>query len=193
MPQSCSLTLRNRNPNQIVRLHFMHQNWPKRVIETSIWDIECSNPSKYHKFALILVIFSNICPTKRLPWTLTEWVCVPEVEINDCIAYYMVLFNSLHNNLKSTVFTEKQKFNGLFLWNFIIRDFVHPCLIWGASLTRMQNTNILIEGGGGCFYLEHILVQSHISDQGRAEMSASSASSWKLKINHLNVSGKYER
>ena len=123
VPQSCSLTLRNRNPNQIVRLHFMHQNWPKRVIETSIWDIECSNPSKYHKFALILVIFSNICPTKRLPWTLTEWVCVPEVEINDCIAYYMVLFNFLHKNLKSTVFyRKKRKFNGLFLWNFIILE-----------------------------------------------------------------------
>ena len=109
VPQSCSLTLRNRNPNQIVRLHFMDQNWPKGVIETSIWDIECSNPSKYHKIALILVIFSNICATKRLPWTLTEWVCVPEVEINDCIAYYMVLFNFLHKNLKSTVFYRKTK------------------------------------------------------------------------------------
>ena len=89
VPQSCSLTLRNRNPNQIVRLHFMHQNWPKGVIEPSFWDMEYSNSSKYHKYALILVIFSNICPTKRLPWTLTEWVCVPEVEINDCTAYYM--------------------------------------------------------------------------------------------------------
>ena len=46
MPQSCSLTLRIRNPNQIVRLHFMHQNRPKEVIETSICDIECSKSSK---------------------------------------------------------------------------------------------------------------------------------------------------
>ena len=46
MPQSYSLTLRIRNPNQIVRLHFMHQNRPKEVIETSICDIECSKSSK---------------------------------------------------------------------------------------------------------------------------------------------------
>ena len=134
VPQSCSLTLRNRNPNQIVRLHFMHQNWPKRVIETSIWDIECSNPSKYHKFALILVIFSNICPTKRLPWTLTEWVCVPEVEINDCIAYYMVLFNFLHKNLKSTVFYRKNENLTVFFVKFHNRE----CLVSTRQLITFE-------------------------------------------------------
>ena len=46
LPQSCSLTLRIRSPNQIVSLHFMYQNRPKEVIETSICDIECSKSSK---------------------------------------------------------------------------------------------------------------------------------------------------
>ena len=143
VPQSCSLTLRNRNPNQIVRLHFMHQNWPKGVIETSIWDIECSNSSKIPQIALIWVIFSNICATKEASLTINR-VSMCSRSWNKWL--YSILYGfcsiSSHKISKITFFTVKRSFFYEIFKSHKIRDFIESFSNWRASLNACQNNFI---------------------------------------------------
>ena len=139
VPQSCSLTLRNRNPNQIVRLHFMHQNWPKGVIETSIWDIECSNSSKIPQIALILVIFSNICATKEASLSINR-VSMCSRSWNKWL--YSILYGfcsiSSHKISKNNVFHRQTVFFYEIFKSHKIRDFIESFSNWRASLNACQ-------------------------------------------------------